>query len=73
MREIFYAILSRISFGKTASHLKSCILWHMRDADAQEYFVYFKRLQQCRCPKYSFFRHMFSYAEAPFGMVFLLL
>jgi len=44
MREIFYAILSRISFGKTASHLKSCILWHMRDADAQEYFVYFKRM-----------------------------
>ena len=43
MQEVFnYAILSRISFGKTALHLKSCILRQMRGTDAQQYLCVFQ-------------------------------
>jgi len=42
MREIFYAILSRICFGKTALHLKSLILRQLRGTDAQEYLCVFQ-------------------------------
>ena len=45
------AILSRISFGKTAMHLKSRILRQMRGTDALEYLCVFQAAVTMQMPK----------------------